>query len=76
MQQAGVVTVASTPAGQTTGQRIAAILNQVSWPSSMRALDAGDTLCIADPSTNRSSLDALKNAEFSEQGAFYIRARY
>lgn len=72
MQQAGIVTVASSPAGQTTGQRIAAILNQVSWPASMRSLDTGDTLCIADPAYNRSSLDALKNAEFSEQGAFYI----
>jgi hypothetical protein len=72
MQQAGIVTVASSPAGQTTGQRIAAILNQVSWPASMRFLDTGDTLCIADPAYNRSSLDALKNAEFSEQGAFYI----
>jgi len=74
MQQAGVVTIASSPAGQTTGTRIAAILDQVSWPASMRSLDSGDTLCIADPATNRTSLDALKNAEFSEQGAFYIRA--
>ena len=74
MQQAGVVTIDSSPAGQTTGTRIAAILNQVSWPASMRSLDSGDTLCIADPATNRTSLDALKNAEFSEQGAFYIRA--
>jgi len=74
MQQAGVVTIASSPAGQYTGERIAAILNQVSWPASMRALDTGDTLCQADPAQNRTSLDALKNAEFSEQGAFYIRA--
>jgi hypothetical protein len=74
MQQAGITTVASSPSGQYTGARIAAILNQVSWPSSMRSLNTGDTLCQADPATNRTSLDALKNAEFSEQGAFYIRA--
>jgi hypothetical protein len=29
---------------------------------------------VADPATARTSLDALKNAEFSEQGAFYIRS--
>jgi hypothetical protein len=38
----------------------------------MRAIDTGDTLCQADPGTPRPSLDAIKNAEFSEQGAFYI----
>ena len=74
MQQAGVVTVADSPAGQYTGQRIGAILNQVSWPNSMRTLDQGDTQCIADPAYNRSALDALKNAEFSEQGAFFINS--
>jgi hypothetical protein len=38
----------------------------------MRTIDTGDTTCIADPGTSRTTLDALKNAEFSEQGAFYI----
>jgi len=34
--------------------------------------DTGNTTCIADPGTSRTALDALKNAEFSEQGAFFI----
>ena len=72
MQQAGVTTVASAPAGQNTGQRVSAILNQVQWPSNMRQVDSGSTLCVADPATNRPSLDALLNAAFSEQGAFFI----
>ena len=72
MQQATVTTVASATAGQDTGTRIGAILNQVSWPTSMRSIDTGNTLCQVDPGTSRTSLDALKNAEFSEQGAFYI----
>jgi hypothetical protein len=38
----------------------------------MRTLNTGNTTCLADPGTARTSLDALKNAEFSEQGAFYI----
>jgi hypothetical protein len=72
MQQAGIVTVTDSGAGQDTGTRIGKILNQVSWPASMRTIDTGNTTCIADPATARTSLDALKNAEFSEQGAFYI----
>lgn len=72
MQQAGITTVASATAGQDTGTRIGKILDQVSWPSSMRTIDTGQTTCVADPGTSRTALDALKNAEFSEQGAFYI----
>lgn len=72
MQQAGITTVASATAGQDTGTRIGKILDQVSWPTSMRTIDTGQTTCVADPATSRTALDALKNAEFSEQGAFYI----
>jgi len=72
MQQATVTTVADATAGQDTGTRINRILSQVQWPASMRTIDTGNTTCVADPATSRTSLDALKNAEFSEQGAFYI----
>ncbi len=74
MQQAGITTVASATAGQDTGTRIGKILDQVQWPASMRTIDTGNTTCIADPATSRTALDALKNAEFSEQGAFYINS--
>jgi hypothetical protein len=74
MQQAGVVNVTDATAGQDTGTRIGKILDQVQFPASMRTLDTGTTTCIADPGTSRTSLDALKNAEFSEQGAFYINS--
>jgi hypothetical protein len=74
MQQAGVVNVTDATAGQDTGTRIGKILDQVQFPTSMRTLDTGTTTCIADPGTSRTSLDALKNAEFSEQGAFYINS--
>jgi hypothetical protein len=72
MQQATVTTVASATAGQDTGTRINKILDQVQFPASMRTIDTGNTTCIADPGTSRTSLDAIKNAEFSEQGAFFI----
>jgi hypothetical protein len=74
MQQAGITTVGSATAGQDTGTRIGKILDQVQWPASMRTIDTGQTTCIADPATSRTALDALKNAEFSEQGAFYINS--
>jgi len=72
MQLAGITTVASSTAGQDTGTRIGKILDDVSWPASMRTIDTGNTTCVADPGTSRTALDAIKNAEFSEQGAFYI----
>ena len=72
MQQATVDTISGATAGQDTGARIGKILDDVQWPASMRTLDTGNTTCVVDPATARTSLDALKNAEFSEQGAFYI----
>ena len=69
---AQVQTVADSGAGQTTGTRIGKILDQVSFPANMRTISTGQSSCIADPATLRTSLEALKNVEFSEQGAFYI----
>jgi hypothetical protein len=69
---AQVTTVADSGAGQSTGTRIGKILDQVDFPSNMRTIATGQSSCIADPATLRTSLNAIKNAEFSEQGAFYI----
>jgi hypothetical protein len=71
---ANVTTVASATAGQTTGTRIDKILDQVDFPVSMRQIDAGSTTVQADPATARTSLSAIQVAEFTEQGAFYVRA--
>jgi hypothetical protein len=71
-QMAQVVTVADATAGQTTGTRIGKILDTMSFPSSMRDVSTGSTTCQADPATTRAGLNALKNAEFTEQGAFYM----
>jgi hypothetical protein len=71
---ANVSTVASATAGQTTGTRIDKILDQVDFPASMRIIDAGSTTVQVDPATTRSSLSAIQVAEFTEQGAFYVRA--
>ena len=69
---AQVSTVTDSGAGQSTGTRIGKILDQVGFPASMRTIATGQSSCIADPATLRTSLEAIKNVEFSEQGAFYI----
>ena len=69
---ANVSTVTGAVAGETTGQRIDRILNTVSWPTSMRSIATGNTTVAADPGTVRTSLSAIKNIEFCEQGAFYV----
>jgi hypothetical protein len=68
-----ITSVASATAGQTTGTRITAILNQIGFPTSMREIDTGSTTVQADPGTSRTSLQAIQNIEFSEQGAFFIK---
>lgn len=71
-QMANIQTVTGATAGQDTGTRIGKILDQVSFPTSMRTVATGLNTCVADPATARTSLEALKNAEFSETGAFYM----
>jgi hypothetical protein len=73
LQMSNVGTIPDTAAGQDTGTRINKILDNVSFPASMRSISTGVSTCVADPATNRSTLDAIKNAEFSEGlGAFYM----
>jgi len=72
-QMANVATIIDSTAGQTTGTRITKILDQVSFPTNMRIIDTGSTTVQADPGTARTSLAAIKAAEFAEQGAFFIR---
>jgi hypothetical protein len=71
-QMANISTVTGGVASQTTSARVNAILDQVSFPASMRTISTGLNTCIADPGTNRTSLAAIKNAEVSETGAFYM----
>jgi hypothetical protein len=67
-----ITTVTGATAGETTGNRVTDILDTIGFPVSMRNIQAGSTTVQADPGTSRTSLQAIKNMEFSEQGAFYI----
>ena len=69
---AAITTITGQAAGQDTGTRIDKILDTVDFPSTMRSVSTGDSLTQADAGASRTSLSAIKNCEFSEQGAFYI----
>lgn len=69
---ASVIAVTGSSSGQDTGTRINKILDTVQFPNGMRSIATGDSLTSSDPATLRTSLSALQNVEFSEQGAFYI----
>jgi hypothetical protein len=67
-----ITTVTGATAGETTGNRVTDILDTIGFPASMREIEAGSTTVQADPGTSRTSLQAIQNMEFSEQGGFYI----
>ena len=71
-QNAQVSTVSGTSAGQLSGARINNILDSISWPATMRDIDAGLTTMQADPGTARTSLSALETVATSEYGSLYV----
>ena len=71
---ANITTVTGAADGDDTGERIGKILDTVDFPNSLRSIETGQSLLQADPATTRTALSAIVNAEFSEQGAFYMDA--
>ena len=71
---AQISTVATTPAGQTSGTRIGKLLDAIGWPTSQRDIDTGQTTVQADPGTARTGLAALQTIESTEYGALYMDA--
>ena len=67
-----ITTVTGAAAGDKTGTRIGQILTQIGWPSNMRAMNVGEVECGNDNGSSRSALVAIRLAEISENGAFYI----
>jgi hypothetical protein len=74
VQLAQISTVADSGAGQLSGTRVNKLLDSISWPATMRDVDAGLTTLQADPGTNRTALQALTTAATSEYGALYVDA--
>jgi hypothetical protein len=69
---ANITTVAGTSAGQLSGARVENLLDEVSWPTSSRSINPGNSTMQADPGTSRTALDALQTIEQSEFGAFFV----
>ena len=67
-----VATVTGAAAGDTTGERVNQILDEIGFPASQRSIDTGLSTCQADPGTVRTVLQALQVVEFTEFGAIYI----
>lgn len=68
-----ISTVAGTSAGQYSGDRIEALLNDSDFPLSQRQIDQGNSTMQADPGTNRNLLDAIQLVENSEFGGFFFQ---
>ena len=73
-QMAQISTVTGAAAGNLSGTRINQLLDQISWPASMRDIDGGLTTMQNDPGTARTSLAAMQTIELSEYGALYVDA--
>jgi hypothetical protein len=71
-QNAQISTVTAAAAGDLSGTRIDQILDQISWPSTMRDVDGGLTTMQADLGTDRTSLAAMQTVANSEYGALYV----
>ena len=70
-----ISTVTLAAAGDNAGERVNAILDEISWPPSMREILYGTTIMQADPGTARTALAAMQTATTSEYGAIYVDAR-
>ncbi|CAB4161883.1 hypothetical protein UFOVP791_9 [uncultured Caudovirales phage] len=68
-----ITTITDGTASQATGTRLGKILDMVSWPTSMRSIATGNSTCQVSSVDNsvRSVLQACRNVEQSEYGAFY-----
>ena len=73
-QNAQISTVTGASAGDLSGARINQILDSISWPNSMRDVDAGQTTLQNDPGTFRTSLNAMQTVATTEYGALYVDA--
>jgi hypothetical protein len=73
-QNAQISTVTGATTGDLSGTRVNEILDEISWPQSMRDIDPGLTTLQDDPGTDRTSLAALITVADSEYGAIYVDA--
>lgn len=71
---ANITSVTGAANNDLPGTRISQILDQISWPSTLRNIDPGDVELQNDPGTSRTALNAIQTVEQTELGGFYIDA--
>jgi hypothetical protein len=72
LQLSNITNVAGAATNDLPGTRIGEILDQISWPSSLRDIYSGDIELQNDPGTLRNALAAIQNVETSDLGAFFM----
>jgi hypothetical protein len=71
----GISTVSGAGSPQLSGDRLNTLLDVVSWPTSQRDINSGNSLLQADPGTpDRDLLGAIQLVESSEFGGFFLDA--
>jgi hypothetical protein len=68
----GATIAAGTAVSQSTGDRVTAILDAVSWPTTRRAISDGQATLDADAQDGISALAYLQKVELSEPGALFV----
>jgi hypothetical protein len=72
LQLAEITTVTGANNKDLPGTRLNLILDEIDWPTDLRAIDTGDTELQNDPGTARQTLAACQNIEQSDLGAFFV----
>jgi hypothetical protein len=74
LQLAEITSVTGAANKDLPGERLDLILDEIDWPTNLRAIDTGDTELQNDPGTARQTLIACQVIEQSDLGAFFVDA--
>lgn len=72
MKVLNLATVTTTRSQELTGARINALLDAISWPSALRAIDTGQSQVQAATLTDTNVLGHIQDVAASESGQFFI----
>lgn len=58
--------------GETTGERVTRVLDEIGWPAGLRSIDTGDTYLGTYRPASRTAMDYLRELERTEQGLLFF----
>ena len=74
LELTNITTITGEANKDLPGERIDLILDEIDWPSTLRAINIGDTELQGDHGDTRSALQAIQTIEQSDLGAFFVDA--